>query len=276
MANSLLSIQPHVVSRDLTGYSVLLYGEPKSGKTTTASKFPNSLLLAFELGYNALPGVMAKPMATWRDMKTTLKELEDEQVKAVFKNIIIDTVDLAYNAAKKYVCNQNEVNDITDIGYGKGYNLVMKEFDEAIRAILRMGYGCILISHSTDKTFKDAQGKEYNQIVPTIENRGRLVCERTCDIIGYSRTVENGEGQKETRLFLRETPRFVAGSRFKYMPDNIIFSYENLVNAIHDAIDKEAQEHVLGRRGQVRVEKTETLHRHQRCQCERGRTNGVG
>ena len=243
MANSLLSIKPHVVSRDLTGYSVLLYGEPKSGKTTTASKFPNSLLLAFELGYNALPGVMAKPMATWRDMRTTLKELEDPEVKAMFKNIIIDTVDLAYDAAKKYVCNQNEVNDITDIGFGKGYNLVMKEFDEAIRAILRMGYGCILISHATDKVFKDAQGKEFNQIVPTIENRGRLVCERTCDIIGYSRTVENGEGQKETRLFLRETPRFVAGSRFKYMPDNIVFSYDNLVNAIHDAIDKEAQEH---------------------------------
>lgn len=243
MANSLLSIKPHVVSRDLTGYSVLLYGEPKSGKTTTASKFPNSLLLAFELGYNALPGVMAKPMATWRDMRTTLKELEDPEVKNTFKNIIIDTVDLAYDAAKKYVCNQNEVNDITDIGFGKGYNLVMKEFDEAIRAILRMGYGCILISHATDKVFKDAQGKEFNQIVPTIENRGRLVCERTCDIIGYSRTVENSEGQKETRLFLRETPRFVAGSRFKYMPDNIIFSYDNLVNAIHDAIDKEAQEH---------------------------------
>lgn len=243
MANSLLSIKPHVVSRELTGYSVLLYGETKSGKTTTASKFPNSLLLAFELGYNALPGVMAKPMATWRDMKTTLKELEDEQVKAVFKNIIIDTADLAYDAAKKYICNQNEVNDISELAYGKGYNLVMKEFDEAIRGILRMGYGCILISHATDKTFKDAQGKEFNQIVPTIDNKGRLVCERTCDIIGYSRTVENSEGQKETRLFLRETPRFVAGSRFKYMPDNIIFSYDNLVNAIHDAIDKEAQEH---------------------------------
>ena len=242
MANSLLNIKPHVVSRDLTGYSVLLYGEPKSGKTTTASKFPNSLLLAFELGYNALPGVMAKPMATWRDMRTTIKELEDVEVKQMFKNIIIDTVDLAYDAAKKYVCNQNEVNDITDIGFGKGYNLVMKEFDETIRAILRMGYGCILISHATDKVFKDAQGKEFNQIVPTIENRGRLVCERTCDIIGYSRTVETSEGEKETRLFLRETPRFVAGSRFKYMPDNIVFSYENLVNAMHDAIDKEAAE----------------------------------
>lgn len=243
MSNSLLNITPHVVSRDLTGYSVLLYGEPKSGKTTTASKFPNSLLLAFELGYNALPGVMAKPMNTWRDMKTTLKELDDPAVKERFKNIIIDTADLAYDAAKKYICNQNEVNDISELSYGKGYNLVMKEFDEAIRAILRMGYGCILISHSTDKTFKDAQGKEYNQIVPTIDNKGRLVCERTCDIIGYSRTIETTDGEKKTKLFLRETPRFVAGSRFKYMPDYIDFNYDNLVNAIQEAIDKEALEH---------------------------------
>ena len=243
MGNSLLDITPHIVSKDLTGYSILLYGQPKSGKTTTASKFPNSLLLAFELGYNALPGVMAKPMSTWRDMKMTLKELDDPAVKDKFKNIVIDTVDLAYDAAKKYVCNQNEVTDISDIPFGKGYNLVMKEFDEAIRAILRMGYGCILISHATDKTFKDAQGNEFNQIVPTIDNKGRLVCERTCDIIGYSRTVEVEGGKKVTKLFLRETPRFVAGSRFKYLPDHIDFSYENLVNAIHDAIDKEAAEH---------------------------------
>ena len=242
MGNSLLDITPHVVSRDLTGYSLLLFGEPKSGKTTTASKFPNSLLLAFELGYNALPGVMAKPMKNWRDMKTTLRELDDEAVKNRFKNIVIDTADLAYDAAKKYVCDQNDVNDISDLAYGKGYNMVMKEFDEAIRAILRMGYGCILISHATDKTFKDAQGNEFNQIVPTIDNKGRLVCERTCDIIGYSRTIETENG-KQTKLFLRSTPRFVAGSRFKYMPDHIDFSYENLVNALHEAIDKEAAEY---------------------------------
>lgn len=48
MANSLLSIQPHKVSRDLRGYSVFFYGAAKTGKTTIASKFPGSLLLAFE------------------------------------------------------------------------------------------------------------------------------------------------------------------------------------------------------------------------------------
>ena len=211
------------------------------GKTTNASRFPNSLLLAFELGYNALPGVMAKPMRNWRDMKTTLKELDDDAVKSRFHNIIIDTADLCYDACKKFICNQNEVNDISELAYGKGYNLVMKEFDEAIRTILRLGYGCILISHATDKTFKDAQGNEYNQIVPTIDNKGRLVCERTCDIIGFSKAVNTEEGTK-TKLFMRGTPRYVAGSRFAHTPDVIDFSYKNLVDAIANAIEKIEEE----------------------------------
>ena len=43
---NLLDITPHQVSRDLRGYSVFFYGEPKSGKTTIATKFPRHLLLA--------------------------------------------------------------------------------------------------------------------------------------------------------------------------------------------------------------------------------------
>ena len=42
---------------------------------------------------------------------------------------------------------------------------------------------------------------------------------------------------------MRGTQRFEAGSRFKYTPDSIDFNYENLVNAIGDAIDKQAQEY---------------------------------
>ena len=41
---------------------------------------------------------------------------------------------------------------------------------------------------------------------------------------------------------MRGTPRYVAGSRFKYIPNSIEFSYDNLVNAIAGAIDKQAEE----------------------------------
>jgi hypothetical protein len=222
----------------------MFYGEPKSGKTTISSKFPGALLLAFEKGYNAIAGVMAKPMNSWGDFKKVLVELKDPAVKEIFQTIVIDTADIAYSFCEKYICSResdakNNYEQISDLPFGKGYKLAQLEFDECLRKILQMDYGLILISHSVDKTFKDENGVEYNQIIPTLDNKARLVCERTCDIIGYSRQIQTEDGLK-TKLFLRGTPRFVAGSRFRFTPDYIDFNYENLVNAISDAIDKEA------------------------------------
>lgn len=63
----LLSIQPTVISKDLRGKYVMLYGKAKSGKTTAAAQFPKALLLAFEKGYNAIGGVMAQDITKWSE-----------------------------------------------------------------------------------------------------------------------------------------------------------------------------------------------------------------
>ena len=70
----ILSLKPNKVSRDMRGYSVMLYGTPKSGKTTTASKFPNALLVAFEKGYSAIPDVIAAPINSWTEFRQLLKQ----------------------------------------------------------------------------------------------------------------------------------------------------------------------------------------------------------
>ena len=238
----LLNLQPHKVSRDLRGYSVFFYGEPKSGKTTIASKFPNALLFAFEKGYNALAGVMAQPINSWAEFLKAWKQLKDEKVKERFETIIIDTTDIAYDYCSKFICSNNGVDTIGDIPYGKGYTLVAAEFDEKLRAIVQMGYGIVLISHAIDKSFKDENGMEYNKIVPTLDKRANNIVARMTDIIGYSRAVTDQEGNNKTILFMRGTQRFEAGSRFKYTPDYIEFTYDNLVNAIADAIDAQAKE----------------------------------
>lgn len=194
-----------------------------------------------EKGYNALPGVIAQPINSWIEFKKCLKELAILEVQEKYQTIVIDTADIAYAYCEKYICSREGVENVSDIPYGKGYSMIGNEFDESIRKILQLNYGLVLISHSTDKVFKDTDGNEYNQIVPTLDKRGRLICERTCDIIGFS-TVVNTENGPQTRLFMRETPRYVAGSRFKYIPDSIEFSYNNLVNAIKEAIDKQAAE----------------------------------
>lgn len=246
---NLLDIQPHQVSRDLRGYSVFFYGEPKSGKTTIATKFPRHLLLAFEKGYNAIPGAMAQPINSWAEFRKVLKQLQDSQVKVKFETIIVDTADIAYDLCEKYICANAKRSDggfgvdaIGDIPFGKGYTMVAKEFDECLRSIVQMGYGLVLISHAVDKTFTDETGTEFNQIVPTLGNKPRNIVSRMCDIIGYSRSVQDAEGQTSTKLFMRGTPRYIAGSRFKYTPDFINFTYNDLVKAIGDAIDRQMEE----------------------------------
>ena len=247
MANeiNLLDITPHQVSRDLRGYSVFFYGDPKSGKTTIATKFPRHLLLAFEKGYNAIPGAMAQPINTWGEFRKVLRQLKDEKVKEKFETIIIDTADIAYDYCEKYICANAKrgdggvgVDSIADIPFGKGYGFVSKEFDDCLRSIVQMGYGLVLISHAADKTFKDEAGNEYNQIVPTLDKRARNIVSRLCDIIGYSRAVMEND-KLVTKLFIRGTPRYMAGSRFKYTPDYIDFTYDALVKAIGDAIDEQ-------------------------------------
>ena len=37
----------------------------KIGKTTFGSKMPGALILAFERGYSAIPGVVAQDITTW-------------------------------------------------------------------------------------------------------------------------------------------------------------------------------------------------------------------
>ena len=218
-------------------------------KTTIATKFPNHLLLGFEKGWNAIPGAMAQPVNSWGEFRKVLRQLKDPKVQERFSTIIVDTADIAYDYCEKYICANAPradggfgVDAIGDIPYGKGYKMAAKEFDDCLRSILQMNYGLVLISHSIDKTFKDQNGNEYNQIVPTLDNKPRNIVNRMADIIGYSRTVDLPEGGTATKLFMRGTPRYVAGSRFKYTPDVIDFTYQNLVNAICDAIDRQAAE----------------------------------
>lgn len=249
MAIDLLSIKPHQVSRDMRGYTVFLYGEPKSGKTTTATKFPRHLLLAFEKGYNAIPGAMAQPINSWAEFRQVLRQLKKPETKEMFETIIIDTVDIAYSYCEKYICANAErsdggfgVDSIGDIPYGKGYTLISQEFDESLRQIAQLDYGLVMISHATDKVFKDESGDEYNRIVPTLDKRAKNIVSRMVDLYGYSRIVTDDKGNDVTKLFLRGTNRYEAGSRFKYTPDYIDFNYEALVAAIGEAIDKQAKE----------------------------------
>lgn len=243
MAIDLMAIQPHKVSRDLSGYITYVYGAEKSGKTTFASHMPSPLILAFERGYNALPGVMAQDITSWGEMKQVVRDLKRPEVKERFKSIAVDTVDIAGGMCEKYICSQNGVDALSGIPYGQGWTLVKKEFEEVFRTITQLGYAVVFISHSKDKTFKAKNGVEYNQIVPTCPSSYNNIAKDMADIYAYAeKYTDNGEAK--VRLILRSPDNSAeTGCRFKYIPPVIEFTYDNLVAALNAAIDKEAAMH---------------------------------
>jgi hypothetical protein len=244
MAINLLNIEPHKVSRDLSGYITFLYGPAKCGKTTFGTKMPGHLLLAFERGYNALPGVMAQDITSWGEMKQVMRELKKPEVKATFKSIIVDTADIAADMCQKYICNQLGIENIGDGGWTtNGWAKYKKEFEETFRTLAQLGYAVVFISHDKEKTIKPQNGTEYQQVTSSMQSSALAIIENMCDIIGYAHPKVMMDGTQRVVLTLRSGDNSVrCGCRFKYITNEIDFTYEALTKALNDAIDKEASE----------------------------------
>lgn len=242
MAINLLNIQPHKVSRDLSGFLVYIFGAGGTGKTTLASQMDRALLLAAERGYNAIPGVMAQDITSWSEMKQVVRELKKPEVKETFKSICIDTIDLMADYCEKYICNREGVEKLGDIPWGGGFKMMKKEFEDTFRTIAQMDYALFFISHSKDKLFKREDGTEYNQIVPSLSPSYNEIIRNMSDLQGYAHQTRLENGRPEVMLTLRSMDGSVeCKSRFKYIEPEIPFSYEALSKALNDAIEKEAE-----------------------------------
>ena len=241
MAIDLLNLTPHKVSRDLSGYITFVYGPAKCGKTTFGSKMPSALLLAFERGYNALPGVIAQDITTWGEMKQVMRELKKPEVKERFKSIIVDTADIAADCCQKYICNQLGIENIGDGGWStNGWAKYKKEFEEVFRTLAQLGYAVVFISHDKEKTITPQNAKEYQQIGSSMQSSALSIIENMSDIIGYAHPKVTDEGARMV-LTLRSPDNSIrCGCRFKEIVPEIDFTYEALTKALNDAIDKEA------------------------------------
>ena len=246
MAINLLNIQPHKVSRDLSGYITFIYGPPKVGKTTLATQMPGALLLAFEKGYSALPGVIAQDITTWGEMKQVYRELKKPEVQEVYKTIVVDTVDIAADLCQKYICNQLGIDNMGDGGWGtNSWSKYKKEFEDVFRGLTMMGYAVIFISHSKTGTDKDQNGREYGFTKPTTQSSALQIIENMADLYCYARSYVDANGDEKRVLTLRSPAGsgISCGSRFRYIAPEVPLNYEALTKALTEAIDAEAKEH---------------------------------
>jgi len=216
----------------------------KSGKSTLASTFPKPLFLSTEKGLNALPGVYSQPITSWAEFKTAVTELQKDEVRATFSTIVIDTLTNLIESLDLYIGAQLSTDKETykfgtDVPYGKGAARLGKELNEQLQKLAKKGYTIVSIAHSEEKTnFKTKE----TMLSTSLDKKPGLVIDRFVDNILFLDNIEMKDGSLERRLYFRGTDTFKAGSRYKYVPQYCIATYETLRDTVLEAIEKQEKE----------------------------------
>ena len=213
----------------------------KTGKSTFGSQLPRGLFMNFENGTNALAGIRSVPILRWSDARKVLTQLRKPQAKEMYDTIIVDTVDIAWNLAEKYIVQREGVNTLREIPWGAGWGMLRQEFSDFWREISLLGFGILFIAHSKEKPteMRDEEGNAITTVVPAIGSGAATdIINGIVDIIGYLQVQLNPDGTSERFLYTRSTPTVFAGSRYQYLAPKIKFGYQELVDAIGDAIDE--------------------------------------
>ena len=236
----IFSLEPSVISRDLKGKYIAIYGREKVGKSTFGSRLPRALFCNFEVGTNFL-SVKKQNISKWSDFKLILRQLEMPKAHDFYDTVVIDTAGQAYTLCEEYICAQAGVQKLGDIPYGAGYASCKKEFEAAFRKITMLGFGICFICHSEVRKEAGPNDTTIEVVSPALPARAADVVNRLVDIIAYIDMSYNEHGEGIRRFITRRTPTVMAGSRLPYLDAVIPFSYESLVDAIGRAIDKQQE-----------------------------------
>lgn len=217
-------------------------------KTTNACKFPKPILLGFEKGYGFLDGIIAQPINSWKEALEVKKQLlkdaesaEKENRDTIFKSVIVDTIDIAYDLCEKYIVDKEGVDYLDETEKMRGYRALSREYDKFFQEIVKAGYTLICISHATTKQIKE-NGEKYDKTIPTVPDRGFLVVSRLVDVCAYASYESDEQGNIHSMLTLRGNKHLEAGSRSPYMSEKIPFTYEALRDDMAHAIDMQKEQ----------------------------------
>ena len=163
--------------------TLLLYGAPKVGKTTMLSKLDDCLIIDTEKGSRMVEGYIQEVNNRDELIETLIAIKESKDVK--YKYIAIDTIDKVAEWAERRVCEEEGVNSIADLAFGKGYGLVREKVAKTISHFKEVAEHLIIIGHRK-VAYAVTEGNPI--VIPeSLDLTGKLknVIMAGCDAIGY-------------------------------------------------------------------------------------------
>lgn len=149
-------------------FKMILYGEPGVGKSTFAIKSPNPFFITTDGNYEFLEDFGAKEEAhiqvkNWKECLKAFSQPYDE-----YDTIVVDLLEDTFKMCENDFCIEKKIDHVSDLGYGKGYDISRNNFYAAMMKLLgREDKNIILIMHGITSVLKDRRGVEHTIYAPT-------------------------------------------------------------------------------------------------------------
>lgn len=226
-ANALLPTTKVSTNTNPLSLVYTLIAEPKWGKTTWFSQFPNALLVAFEQGHSFIEGYKVV-IDAWAEKNsavitdgnglthmTFLDFVEILTASDQYDFIIIDTADMAAKMCVDYNMRQIGIKHPSDMDFGKGYEMGLNApFRQAMGRIIKSGRGIGFITHTETKDARFSSGKKARKECTLPGGVVKFVIPQSDVVLHGKFGIMNNKTKKRDRILVTEgSDDMLAGTR---------------------------------------------------------------
>ena len=227
------------IKTDFSQLNILIYGFPKSGKSTLASHVKSNgkepFFISTEDGLGALE-VFSHRIKTWVDfvkLKDYLVKNADE-VKNTYSNFVIDLISDLDLMLTNHICDKYKVATIGDMEYGRGYSLHGIELTNTINDLFKI-LPIVFLGHSEEKTI-NKENKDIKVQSPAMQKKTYNFVNGKVDMIGF--IIPPSAKADKTLLTFRPSTTCIAGSRFSHMCEvDFQLDYKDMQGSVDNIIN---------------------------------------
>ena len=174
---------------------LILYGKPKSGKTTIAAELNNNLIIDLEGGseYLSALSIQARSINDLGNISNAIQEEINKTGKKPYKYITIDNATRLEEICMSFACTlyrQTPMgktwkgDDVRLLPNGSGYLYLRQAVRKVIDMFRKLCDNFILIGHTKDKMI-DKEGQEMTEMALDLVGKlGDIICGEA-DAVGY-------------------------------------------------------------------------------------------
>ena len=180
---------------------LVIFGKPKTGKSTICSQLENNLIIDTENGYDFLHSmkVNVKTFDQLCEVIEAISNANKEAGKNIYKYITIDNgtnledilLDYALLLYRKTPMGKDYTGDVMDLPNGAGYKYTRDAMKKTIKKFKELCDTLILVCHTS---------------ISTINRDGKELSEMTLDLVGKNKQVVTGDADAVCYMYRKRDP----------------------------------------------------------------------